>query len=976
MADNNPNNAADDVQALLRAGLPPQLPKTDFAQVLTARFGTETALQVLKRMEDMQIPAPKTRAEFMASTDGVLVFSNETGIVLRVEATDGNGYNSSVRAKSAWVLEPLGSVKLPGACMEICPGVHYEGSDVAGRQLYWKLNSDGYHFWDERIDNMGRLPPTPLAPEGTSIVIDRMSVNQLNVGADAARRALLNGLSVVNPLDDHLKQEMGRQNPLNFRSPVQDPKARFADVVAEFKQMGIELTTRRSATENLTLENNPQELLYGGLRRAFQEAWPDPSVSPDPAKMENFWQQVREAKTEGRLVAGWNERPADGILNKTYGATINAENYGKIPYEIGTIAPDIALRDRMQLQTQNLMQYGVEHDLGHMKYSMLVTELSDGSKINMGYPNVGFKQDALEYQTRNGLTGLAQDYVPPYGTTPAEVANYVKVLQHQEARGLITPEQRLSSLTDVYNVLEARAPELKDLRFDRTSIPRIEEVVNGVAHGYNTKDIQFYVDGNRGWDFDEGLTSRLRGNGINPDTLGWVASPETLQNIDTQVQAIVDRRYAEIQADKAAKAAAAAHLEQMKIDHPLAMDDTVVRSANAGDVKPAQGPGGTAPVAGDVDIIPAEAPPKPAPAIHAEEPAAAAAVVPAAGGMTLMGKVNNALDGGMGAVGLVQGTMGAVRSYKEGDNVGVVVNGANAVTGGTAVAVSVARGLGHEVAPVLGNVIGKANIAVTVGTGIYQVATEKGNFIDTEADGSHNLGNKGERAVAVVATTATGIGLVAAGVGTAGVVPAVVAVAVVGDKAIEARRAWKDVDRQIAENGAPQRRDVTYTDTDGSPDVRKFRHIIPEMLEVSKDMRDSELPFKPRRDPRTGRINIDDMRKLALGEDPKFLAEFERVLDANIRKQQQIMKDNDSMLPKWLRFDDSVSRQTDAQMILADLQGAKTEFGWFKADQAAWDAQHRPSGSRFNTTPQQVPMDQAQPAQPTRLASTPPSPRG
>ncbi|MEZ0260353.1 MAG: DUF6782 family putative metallopeptidase [Alphaproteobacteria bacterium] len=348
---------------------------------------------------------------------------------------------------------------------------------------------------------------------------------------------------------------------------------------------------------------------------------------------------------------------------------------------------------------------------------------------------------------------------------------------------------------------------------------------------------------------------------------------------------------------------------------------------------------------------------------------------PIPAGLSTMAKINNAVDGGMGAVGLVQGTMGAISSYQKEDYVGVVVNGANAASGGASVGISIARGLGHEIAPALGTAVTKANVVLTVGTGLYQIATEKGNFIDTEADGSHNLGNKGERTVAVVATGVAGVGLVAAGVGTAGVVPAVVAVAVVGDKVIEARRAWKDVDRQIAENGAAGRRDVTLSDGDGSPDVRKFRHIIPEMIEVSKDIRDSELPFKPQRDPQTGRIKMADMRRLALGEDPKFLAEFERALNANIQRQQKIMTDNDSVLPKWMRLGDSVSKYTTAQMILADMQGAKTELGWFRTDQAAWDAQHNPVASRFTGPQQQTPAERNEPAPATRIATTPPPPR-
>ncbi|MEZ0260352.1 MAG: DUF6782 family putative metallopeptidase [Alphaproteobacteria bacterium] len=356
------------------------------------------------------------------------------------------------------------------------------------------------------------------------------------------------------------------------------------------------------------------------------------------------------------------------------------------------------------------------------------------------------------------------------------------------------------------------------------------------------------------------------------------------------------------------------------------------------------------------------------------DPEAVVSTVPT--GLRGWATVNNTVDGAMGALGLAQGTMGVIREAREGDYLGVGVNGVNALSGGTALGLSVARGLGTQVPLGLQQFVGKANIYITVGTGLYQIYDEKGNLIDKETDGSYNLGNKGERAAAVLLTGGTAFGMAAAGFGSAGVVPTVVAVAYTADAAIDARRAWKETDRRIAHNGAPQRLDDPG---DRKPDFHSYKHLFTEFVEVSAYMRDSALPFKPERDPKSSRILFNDARKFDL-EDPKVQAEYARALDLMIHDMKNIMTANDSILPKWTRFDDGASAYTGAEMILADLQGAKTELGWYKEDIAAWNAASPATSSRFVSAQNAVePVSADTSEKPTVVArvNTPPQgPRG
>jgi hypothetical protein len=74
--------------------------------------------------------------------------------------------------------------------------------------------------------------------------------------------------------------------------------------------------------------------------------------------------------------------------------------------------------------------------------------------------------------------------------------------------------------------------------------------------------------------------------------------------------------------------------------------------------------------------------------------------------------------------------------------------------------------------------------------------------------------------------------------------------------------------------------------------------------------------------------------------DPKNIAEFERVLALHIRKQEDLMKANETYLPRWLDPREKVSRYTLAQMELADLTAARTELDMYKTELKAWDAAH------------------------------------
>ncbi len=318
-------------------------------------------------------------------------------------------------------------------------------------------------------------------------------------------------------------------------------------------------------------------------------------------------------------------------------------------------------------------------------------------------------------------------------------------------------------------------------------------------------------------------------------------------------------------------------------------------------------------------------------------------------------KASGGIEGGMAVVGIVQGIQGISQSKQEHDKAGIVVNSANVLTGLTSLGITTAKTMGMKVLPGIETVAGHANVAVTIGTGVYQVATEKGNLIDSEADGSHNLGNKGERALAVAGTTGAGIGLAALGVSTAGVGIAVAGGAIVGEEAIKTRRAWKDTDHQFETDGRAHRLmnaqgKVQISDDSNRPDIRSFKHLMSETVKLSSDIDDKNITGKLERD-KTGRI-LPTPANAKVMSDPKNLPELQKAIDKHEKEQSQKMADNDSKVPGWLRMTEAGSQKqtnyTLAKGEVLEARGAKQELEMYRREMAAYNAS--PQAAAFAKT--------------------------
>lgn len=252
------------------------VPETDFARYLASSFDEDTACRVLDTFAKLGLPAPETQGEFVAGTDGGLVFLNRYGVVLRIEKKDTSDTSAQFWSDrvndNPLILRPLATLSAGQAHIEICPGCHTTNDQSESRYLQAVLREQGINYWDEGAHNIGRVPvKTSSFPQGLSVVVDRGAVNELTTKADVARRAL----------------------------------------------------TRQSAETRAA--EQALEGLYGGLCRRFVDCW------EGRREMQDFWGLCAKYTAAGKLVAGWNEATPGDAQKKQQAITAAARYDSRLP---------------------------------------------------------------------------------------------------------------------------------------------------------------------------------------------------------------------------------------------------------------------------------------------------------------------------------------------------------------------------------------------------------------------------------------------------------------------------------------------------------------------------------------------------------------------------------------------------------------------------------------------------------------------
>ena len=170
--DKTAKNRRDAFLALIKEQGP-----QSFADALDAYFpARETQQRILAGFDRLGLPLPKNSTQFMAGTDGILIFTNVYGLVIRIEFAEKNPVRPS-----QWVLQPLGTFDAGDAVVEICPACRFEDDKKNYHFVKAALKDEGINFWDTGLRNMGRLPVgNAQFPEGIPVVVDRRAVKMLS----------------------------------------------------------------------------------------------------------------------------------------------------------------------------------------------------------------------------------------------------------------------------------------------------------------------------------------------------------------------------------------------------------------------------------------------------------------------------------------------------------------------------------------------------------------------------------------------------------------------------------------------------------------------------------------------------------------------------------------------------------------------------------------------------------------------------
>ena len=148
-----------------------------FADTLALYFpDIDTQKRIVRAFDRLGLPLPRNTDQCMPGADGILIFSNVYGLVIRIEFKEENPVRPS-----KWVLQPLGTFDAGDAVVEICPACKFEDNKDNYRFVKAVLKEEGINFWDTGLRNMGRLPITTMRfPDGVPVVVDRRAVKMLN----------------------------------------------------------------------------------------------------------------------------------------------------------------------------------------------------------------------------------------------------------------------------------------------------------------------------------------------------------------------------------------------------------------------------------------------------------------------------------------------------------------------------------------------------------------------------------------------------------------------------------------------------------------------------------------------------------------------------------------------------------------------------------------------------------------------------
>ena len=211
-------------------------------------YGGLEAEGVISFFDMLGLPVPEQGEYYQTSDTGFLIPLDDLGVLIRVTNDDDFPNYNHVH-----VLDPLFSRSFSGLRVDIMPGVEApvtkQEAGILKRELYFRC---GIELCDGHPYNFGFLPGTdPRFP----VIIDEIGITYITKPSRA--------------LDEYV------------------PAGKEPDTY------------------------NPQEELYGEIKRQMSAAWPSHSLRPDPEKFHDAFKQCHAMKEKGKLVSAWQDVEAD-----------------------------------------------------------------------------------------------------------------------------------------------------------------------------------------------------------------------------------------------------------------------------------------------------------------------------------------------------------------------------------------------------------------------------------------------------------------------------------------------------------------------------------------------------------------------------------------------------------------------------------------------------------------------------------------
>ena len=148
------------------------------------------------------------------------------------------------------------------------------------------------------------------------------------------------------------------------------------------------------------------------------------------------------------------------------------------------------------------------------------------------------QQPAARLSKRYKLTNIAGTYRMPQGLSAPVIEAYCIANATLAFEGKLAQEDAHDNLRTVIDRLIDINPSLKNVRCAMNQYRACYDFALGITSGFNSDDIQFFIDGNF---FQKSMDNPAYAAKFNAactalgsDTLGWVPAPQTLDRIIAQ----------------------------------------------------------------------------------------------------------------------------------------------------------------------------------------------------------------------------------------------------------------------------------------------------------------------------------------------------------------------------------------------------------------------------------------------------------